>query len=152
MSYVKNVWFDGETSGTPIIAEKMNHIEEGIEELSEALSSIVPVLLEKTLTNITGNYNIQRYGKVIIVSLNGCILGSTIPASNYLYLSHDMPKPVAFSCATLMLNKTSTNFFLSNLAIEIGTDGVMSIGNENASAQIQSGNEVFGQLVYITTE
>ena len=45
MSYVKNVWFDGETSGTPIIAEKMNHIEEGIEELSEALSSIDPVIL-----------------------------------------------------------------------------------------------------------
>lgn len=40
MSYTKNVWRDLETGGTPITAEKLNHIEDGIEDLDQFRDSI----------------------------------------------------------------------------------------------------------------
>lgn len=40
MAYTKQVWRDLETGGTPITAERLNHIEDGIEENSQNWDSI----------------------------------------------------------------------------------------------------------------
>lgn len=42
MAYTKQVWRDSETGGTPITAERLNHIEDGIEENAQNWDSISP--------------------------------------------------------------------------------------------------------------
>ena len=40
MSYEKQTWYDDPSGGTPLTADKMNHIEDGIEENSNNWDSI----------------------------------------------------------------------------------------------------------------
>ena len=40
MSYSKQTWYDNESGGTPITAEKLNHMEQGIYDNAEAWDSI----------------------------------------------------------------------------------------------------------------
>ena len=39
MAYAKQVWNDSETEGTPITAERLNHIEEGLEKATKSMFS-----------------------------------------------------------------------------------------------------------------
>lgn len=48
MAYTKQVWRDLETGGTPITAERLNHIEDGIEENSNNWDSISPIEIQIT--------------------------------------------------------------------------------------------------------
>ena len=40
MAYAKNVWYDNESGSTPITADKLNHIEQGVFDNAAALDSV----------------------------------------------------------------------------------------------------------------
>lgn len=60
MAYTKQVWRDLETGGTPITAERLNHIEDGIEENSQNWDSIshIQVRARKNVSfNVTNSFS-----------------------------------------------------------------------------------------------
>lgn len=42
MAYAKNVWYDNESGSTPITADKLNHIEQGVFDNAAAWDSVSP--------------------------------------------------------------------------------------------------------------
>lgn len=65
MAYTKQVWRDLETGGTPITAERLNHIEDGIEENSNNWDSISHYSTTETPTGKTWIDGKPIYRKVI---------------------------------------------------------------------------------------
>ena len=59
MSYEKQTWYDDPSGGTPLTADKMNHIEDGIEELDQFCTSIAPTFYqtEKQTAMMSGTSN-----------------------------------------------------------------------------------------------
>lgn len=82
MAYTKQVWRDLETGGTPITAERLNHIEDGIEENSNNWDSISPVSVECDLNaNAQGNkIMLSKVGKLVTMSIGGTQLKSNLTA------------------------------------------------------------------------
>lgn len=72
MSYTKNVWRDLETGGTPITAEKLNHIEEGIEDLDQFRDSIS----HSRGVLLSGGCCYDRVGGLVIIHLFNCSTGT----------------------------------------------------------------------------
>lgn len=66
MSYEKQTWYDDPSGGTPLTADKMNHIEDGIEELDQFRTSIDPIKI-RTRKGIQFNQS----GQQPITSLSG---------------------------------------------------------------------------------
>jgi hypothetical protein len=84
MAYTKQVWRDLETGGTPITAERLNHIEEGIEENSNNWDSIsqVSVTVTPYLSNVP---NTAVFDCVAYPALRLCHLEATIPSRGKAY-------------------------------------------------------------------
>lgn len=63
MAYTPHEWADGEDGGTPITAERLNHIEAGVEgaagsatwgQVSNRPSTFPPATHDHTIANVTG--------------------------------------------------------------------------------------------------
>ena len=65
MSYEKQTWYDDPSGGTPLTADKMNHIEDGIEENSNNWDSISHYSTTETSTGKTWIDGKAIYRKVI---------------------------------------------------------------------------------------
>ena len=60
MSYEKQTWYDDPSGGTPLTADKMNHIEDGIEELDQFCTSIAPIVLYDSESGTKGAINLSE--------------------------------------------------------------------------------------------
>lgn len=74
MNYDKQFWRDTESGGTTIIANRLNHMEDGIAAANDAWDSVTPVLLA-TLPPARGSYagasvpDISRYQWLYVLGL-----------------------------------------------------------------------------------
>lgn len=98
MAYTKQVWRDLETGGTPITAEKLNHIEDGIEENSNNWDSIS--LVKATKSNVSLPAGSSPYAQVVF---DFDIGSKTILAVNSIQVN----RPAA--CAISSFNPTEDN-------------------------------------------
>ena len=68
MANTKQVWRDLETGGTPITAERLNHIEDGIEENSNNWDSISHIQV-RTRENVS--FNVTSSASQSVTSISG---------------------------------------------------------------------------------
>lgn len=74
MSYLKQIWRDLASGGTPLTADRLNHMEDGIAAANDAWDSVAPVLFA-TLPPARGTYaeasvpDISRYQWLYVLGL-----------------------------------------------------------------------------------
>ena len=112
MAYTKQVWRDLETGGTPITAERLNHIEDGIEENSQNWDSISHYSTTETPTGKTWIDGKPIYRKVIKF---GAMAG------NYRYtIAHGISYDTIVSFDAIARN--STNSYLPLARVGYNSD------------------------------
>ena len=107
MAYTKQVWRDLETGGTPITAEKLNHIEDGIEENSNNWDSISHKI-------VSVNETIASQGQVFVTLENiegytcvSCMFDGTSTNSLAFSVSAPMHSPNSGLTYTRIINLMS---------------------------------------------
>ena len=51
VEYVKQIWKNKPDTSTPVSAERLNHMEEGIKEISDALAALAAVVCDQVLND-----------------------------------------------------------------------------------------------------
>lgn len=141
MAYTKTTWVNGET---PINADNLNNIENGIETNDKKLSQVITgnATVNSTYISSAENNAWERIGKVVVYHFTLTVAGTWNYTTQFL---SNLPKPISYT-RFIALN-TSTN---EPIRVGIEMDG--SVHNAWSAVTPPSGQIIEGLVTYITSD
>lgn len=118
MSYTKQTWSDTASSGTPITATRMNHMEDGIKAANDAWDSVSRV---EFIADTNGFYAYARAG-IVTVGLD--YFKATVAAWESATM---WTLPVGYRPPRLMLGAVETNGSASGVKLHVWPDGTVAM-------------------------
>lgn len=146
MAYTKQVWRDLETGGTPITAERLNHIEDGIEENSNNWDSMSPATVDSWKT--------IKIGSILVATIRTKITTAINTKEGTIYISNivNIPLPSGFNISNTVAvaSIVGTTWRWCNAFIRTDNPDSLSVrlfsGTSQSSASYDVGVVLIGQV------
>lgn len=128
MSYAKNVWYDNESGSTPITADKLNHIEQGVFDNAAAWDSVS----RTALVTLSHGVTYSKSGGTCTVAMSGISLRAgtleklgTLPAGF---------RPLLYITAPIIVSGGDTDVWSGTVGrLSVNESGLVSAYCENGA-------------------